>query len=150
MKKTAHFQKFQRFYCQSAGRWQLLTVWTRLKIFSDSATEGKTFSFSNFLILTTLSGLVNRRQSMQRFENNCFSRGENCTPFCFCVYLPISALTHLGIVIFFQAKRSPQPPPNKSECARMPMYTGMVLQFMLELNLSWLKSIIIFCSGTSF
>ena len=54
---------------------------------------------------------------MRDFENNCFSRGENCEPFCFSCNLSLSVST---LTLFFeQDHHSP-----KSECARTSVPTG--------------------------
>ena len=54
-----HLEKFQWLCCQSADRWQFLTVGQDYDIFSDCATEGKPFSLI-FSDLTRLSRLVNK------------------------------------------------------------------------------------------
>ena len=110
----------------------LLTVWTRLLTLSDSATEGKTFSFNNFLILTRLIAWVDLSIEFieyARFENNCFwsynsfSRRENCEPFCFSCNLSsfISKFQrlHIRALCNFFGQEDRRPP--KSECARTPM-----------------------------
>ena len=54
-------------------------------MFSDSATEGKTFSYNNFLILTRLSRLFNRSQSMRGLKITVSVEGRIVNPFVFLV-----------------------------------------------------------------
>ena len=60
------------------------------------------------------------------FENNCFSRGENCEPFCFSCHLNafISQFQRLHIWALrnFFGQEDHRPP--KSECARAAIVIG--------------------------
>ena len=58
-----------------------------------------------------------------RFENNWFSRGENCKPFCFSCNLGafISQFQRLHIRALCNFFRQEDHQPLKSECARTPM-----------------------------